>query len=174
MDEDRRSHDRTHRRLLGSVPRPGSVGRRDLRVLGLRCPRSCRSSNVFSDSTCLACHAACRSFPLGSVADFECKGSSCRHDPARHGSFYLFAKTRGGEGERGGAKIIGYICVTRYGISCYAPLPNLSNRRKWGCVIMCFSPPPISHSSSEWIIFTPDLWSTVDRYGSAFLPRIIT
>ena len=112
MDEDRRSHDCTHRRLLGSVPRPGSVGRRDLRVLGLRCPRSCRSSNVFSDSTCLACHAACRSFPLGSVADFECKGSSCRHDPARHGSFYLFAKTRGGEGERGGAKIIGYICVT--------------------------------------------------------------
>jgi hypothetical protein len=60
----------------------------DLWVLGLRCPRSCRMSNVFSDSTCLACHAACRSFPLGSVADFECEGSSCRHDPARRGSFY--------------------------------------------------------------------------------------
>jgi hypothetical protein len=60
----------------------------DLWVLGLRCPRSCRSANVFSDSTCLTCHAACRSFPLGSVADFECEGSSCRHNPARHGSFY--------------------------------------------------------------------------------------
>ena len=47
-----------------------------LLVLGLRCPRSCGESNLFSESTCRSCRMACRSFPLDSVVDFECEGSS--------------------------------------------------------------------------------------------------
>ena len=57
-------------------------------VLGLRYPRLCRLANVFSDSMCPTCHTACRSFPLASIANFECEGSSCRHRPSRNGPFY--------------------------------------------------------------------------------------
>ncbi|KAL3810599.1 hypothetical protein ACHAXA_002463 [Cyclostephanos tholiformis] len=49
-----------------------------LLVLGLRCPRSFVGSNLFHESTCETCITACRSFPLDSVIDFECEGSSCR------------------------------------------------------------------------------------------------
>jgi hypothetical protein len=59
----------------------------NLWVLGLRCPRSSRTTNMFSDSTCLTCRAACRSFPLESVADFECEGSSCKN-LTRHSFYY--------------------------------------------------------------------------------------
>jgi hypothetical protein len=53
-----------------------------LYVLGLRCPRSCAGSNLFSESTCRSCRMACRSFPLDSVIDFECEGSSVsKHRP---------------------------------------------------------------------------------------------
>ena len=58
--------------------RAGALAR-DLRVLGLRCPRSHRHTNSFVESSCLVCRNACQNFPLAVVAAFEHEGSSQRY-----------------------------------------------------------------------------------------------
>ena len=81
LDEDNEYMDALINAFSGAF-RSGALSR-NLWVLGLRCPRSSRFTNMFGDSTCLVCHNACKSFPLESVADFECEGSSNKH---RHGN----------------------------------------------------------------------------------------
>ena len=48
-------------------------------VLGLHCPNSSRFRNMFMESSCLVCHNACNSFPLETVINFECEGSSLKY-----------------------------------------------------------------------------------------------
>ncbi|KAL9187025.1 hypothetical protein ACHAXT_010745 [Thalassiosira profunda] len=66
--------------LINSVSaayRTGSLAT-NVWVSGLCCPRSDPYSNLHRESSCLVCNAACRSFPLESVIDFECEGSSAQ------------------------------------------------------------------------------------------------
>lgn len=80
-------HDKHHMYKLihafSAAFRAGALSRK-LWVLGLRCPRSCHHK---TSPRCMVCINACRSFPLESVGNFECNGSSSRYMVFNDGIF---------------------------------------------------------------------------------------
>jgi len=61
--------------ISGSFASSGGL-LKNMEVMGLRCPYSCKVDNNENDSECEVCKRACRSFPLDQVINFDNEGSS--------------------------------------------------------------------------------------------------
>ena len=61
--------------ISGSFASSGGL-LKNMEVMGLRCPYSCKVENNENDSECEICKRACRSFPIDQVINFDNEGSS--------------------------------------------------------------------------------------------------